>query len=48
MNQEVFKAPSVFNLSAHCQVPGETSVLGPQFAIFSSLTSCGVTTSSTG
>jgi uncharacterized protein (DUF1800 family) len=40
MSQEVFKAPSVFNFySPTAQVPGEASVLGPQFAIFSSLTS---------
>ena len=40
MSQEVFKAPSVFNFyPPTARVPGEASVLGPQFTIFSSLTS---------
>src|SRR5262245_954357 len=40
LSQEVFKAPSVFNFyPPTARMPGETSVLGPQFAIFSSLTS---------
>jgi uncharacterized protein (DUF1800 family) len=40
LSQEVFKAPSVFNFyPPTARIPGETSVLGPQFAIFSSLTS---------
>jgi uncharacterized protein (DUF1800 family) len=40
MSQEVFKAPSVFNFyPPTARVPGETGVLGPQFTIFSSLTS---------
>jgi uncharacterized protein (DUF1800 family) len=40
LGQEVFKAPSVFNFyPPTASVPGEASVLGPQFAIFSSLTS---------
>jgi uncharacterized protein (DUF1800 family) len=40
MGQEVFKAPSVFNFyPPTARVPGAASVLGPQFAIFSSLTS---------
>ena len=40
LSQEVFKAPSVFNFYAPtARVPGEADVLGPQFAIFSSLTS---------
>jgi len=40
MSQEVFKAPSVFNFyPSTARVPGESSVLGPQFTIFSSLTS---------
>ena len=40
MSQEVFKAPSVFNFyPPTARVPGEASALGPQFAIFSSLTS---------
>ena len=40
MSQEVFKAPSVFNFyPPTARMPGEASVRGPQFAIFSSLTS---------
>jgi len=40
MSQEVFKAPSVFNFyPPTARVPGESGVLGPQFTIFSSLTS---------
>jgi len=40
LSQEVFKAPSVFNFyTPTARVPGEADVLGPQFAIFSSLTS---------
>ena len=40
MSQDVFNAPSVFNFyPPTARVPGEASVLGPQFAIFSSLTS---------
>jgi uncharacterized protein (DUF1800 family) len=40
MSQDVFRAPSVFNFyPPTAQVPGEAGVLGPQFAIFSSLTS---------
>jgi uncharacterized protein (DUF1800 family) len=40
MGQDVFKAPSVFNFyPPTARVPGAASVLGPQFAIFSSLTS---------
>jgi uncharacterized protein (DUF1800 family) len=40
MSQEVFRAPSVFNFyPPTARVPGEASVLGPPFAIFSSLTS---------
>jgi uncharacterized protein (DUF1800 family) len=40
MGQEVFKAPSVFNFyPPTARVPGEADVLGPQFAIFSSLNS---------
>jgi uncharacterized protein (DUF1800 family) len=40
MNQDVFNAPSVFNFyPPTARVPGEPSVLGPQFAIFSSLSS---------
>jgi len=39
MSQEVFRAPSVFNFyPPTARVPGEASVLGPQFTIFSSLT----------
>jgi len=40
MSQEVFRAPSVFNFyPPTARVPGESGVLGPQFTIFSSLTS---------
>ena len=40
MSQDVFRAPSVFNFyPPTVRVPGEASVLGPPFAIFSSLTS---------
>src|SRR5919198_117249 len=40
MSQDVFRAPSVFNFySPTARVPGEAGVLGPQFTIFSSLTS---------
>jgi Protein of unknown function (DUF1800) len=40
MSQDVFRAPSVFNFyPPTARVPGEASVLGPPFAIFSSLTS---------
>ena len=40
MNQDVFNAPSVFNFyPPTARVPGEPNVLGPQFAIFSSLSS---------
>jgi hypothetical protein len=39
MNQDVFNAPSVFSFyPPGARVPGE-SVLGPQFVLFSSLTS---------
>ena len=38
-SQDVFTAPSVFNFfPPTARVPGETGVLGPEFAIFSSLT----------
>jgi uncharacterized protein (DUF1800 family) len=40
MSQDVFNAASVFNFyPPTARVPGEEGVLGPQFAIFSSLTS---------
>jgi uncharacterized protein (DUF1800 family) len=40
MSQNVFAAPSVFNFyPPTARVPGEAGVLGPQFTIFSSLTS---------
>ena len=40
MAQDVFKAPSVLSFyPSTTRVPGDASVLGPQFAIFSSLTS---------
>jgi hypothetical protein len=40
MSQDVFRAPSVFNFyPPTARVPGAAGVLGPQFAIFSSLTS---------
>ncbi len=40
MSQDVFNAPSVFNFfPPTARVPGENGVLGPGFAIFSSLTS---------
>jgi uncharacterized protein (DUF1800 family) len=40
MSQEVFRAPSVFNFyPPTTRMPGEAGVLGPQFTIFSSLTS---------
>ncbi len=40
MSQDVFRAPSVFNFyPPTARVPGEPGVLGPPFAIFSSLTS---------
>jgi uncharacterized protein (DUF1800 family) len=40
MSQDVFRAPSVFNFyPPTARGPGEAGVLGPQFAIFSSLTS---------
>jgi hypothetical protein len=40
MSQEVFRAPSVFNFyPPAARMPGEAGVLGPQFTIFSSLTS---------
>ena len=40
MSQEVFRAPSVFNFyPPTARMPGEAGVLGPQFTIFSSLTS---------
>ena len=40
MSQDVFNAPSVFNFfPPAARVPGENGVLGPEFAIFSSLTS---------
>jgi len=39
MNEDLFNAPSVFNFfPPTARVPGET-VLGPEFALFSSLTS---------
>lgn len=40
MNQDLFNAPSVFNFyPPTARVPGEPTVLGPQFALFSSLSS---------
>jgi uncharacterized protein (DUF1800 family) len=40
MSQDVFNAPSVFSFyPPTARVPGEQGVLGPQFALFSSLTS---------
>jgi uncharacterized protein (DUF1800 family) len=40
MSQDVFNAPSVFSFyPPTARVPGENAALGPQFAIFSSLTS---------
>ena len=39
MSQDVFTAPSVFNFfPPTARVPGENGILGPEFAIFSSLT----------
>jgi uncharacterized protein (DUF1800 family) len=39
MEQDVFRAPSVFNFySPDFQVPGEPGVLGPEFEIYSSMT----------
>jgi hypothetical protein len=39
MEQDVFRAPSVFNFySPDYQVPGEPGVLGPEFEIYSSMT----------
>jgi len=40
MNEDIFNAPSVFNFfPPTAGVPGEKGVLGPEFALFSSLTS---------